>query len=102
MLGFGQNDFLNVILYSVAGIALGAGVNRLNRWLDDGIPRAYSSNKWLPVLLKLLPPALALAGVQLMSADFSLDWQTTTPGLFFVAFFFGLQTSLMEDVVRLG
>lgn len=100
-IGFGKQDPITLVLYTVVGIALGVGVNRLNKLLDRKLPKVYAS-AWAALPLKLLPVILVVVAMQLASRRFASDWQSTTPGLFFVTFFFGLQSSLMEDAARLA
>ena len=98
VLGVGQEDLLAILTYSVLGIALGVGVNKLNRFLSRQLRRVYAS-RWASIPLKLLPVGLVLVALHWQFKDFSDNWQNTIPGLFFVTFFFGLQTSLLEDVL---
>lgn len=99
IIGTAQQDFMTLLIYSVLGIALGLGVNKMNGMLSKRLPKVYSS-KWAAVPLKLLPVGLALVLVQLVMTEFAYNWQQTTPGLFFVLFYFGMQTSLMKDMGR--
>lgn len=99
--GFVASTLSVTALYSVLGIALGLGINKLNQVLDDRLLRRAYSSPWAAVPLKLLPMALVLTSVAWAFPSFEADWQGTTPGLFFVGLFFGMQTSLMEDLGRL-
>lgn len=99
--GLGRQNIATLIAYVVLGIFSGMGLNRLNEFMDARVPGAYRS-AWAAVPLKILPLALALVGAQIASASFASDWQSTTPGLAFVTFFFAMQTSLMEDIARLA
>ncbi len=101
VLGVGKEDLLAILTYSVLGITLGVGVNKLNLFLSGQLRRVYAS-KWSSIALKLLPVGLTLVLLHWQLADFSDDWQGTIPGLFFVTFYFGLQTSLMNDVLSLA
>lgn len=87
-----------ILAYSALGVAAGLATNRVNAWLDARAPALYERRP-VAAALKLLLLAAVLAGAQAASARFAADWQATTPGLFFVSLFFGLQTSLMEDLV---
>lgn len=92
---------LAIVLYAVLGVVAGALVNRFNRLLDSRLPKMYAS-PWAAAPLKLLPAVLVLAGTELPLPGFAMDWQSTTPGVFFVSMFFGMQTGLMEDLARLA
>lgn len=98
---FGSQNASTLVVYAVAGIAAGVGVNRLNKYLDAKLPGAYR-NKFAASALKMLPIVAVLLVAQMLAAPFARNWQGTTPGLFFVTFFFGLQTSLMEDLTSLA
>lgn len=98
---FGRDNGSTLLVYAAAGILVGMGANRLNKFLDASVGKPYE-NPWAGVALKLVPVAFAVLMTQLLSATFARDWQGTVPGLFFVTFFFGMQSSLMEDVSRLA
>ena len=112
-----------VLVYSVLGFGAGLATNLANTWLGATVlPSAYgntsaakstaksaaksaatsaakSAAKLVAIVLKLLLVGAVLAGVELGFTRFAAAWQATTPGLFFVTLFFGVQTSLMQDVV---
>jgi hypothetical protein len=90
-----------ILAYSALGFGAGIATNMANKRLDATFPAAYG-NKVAASVLKLLLVGTVLAWVELGFAQFAAAWQATTPGLFFVTVFFGVQTSLMEDVTSLA
>lgn len=100
-----------ILVYSVLGFGAGLATNLANAWLGAKVlPLAYgntpaaksaatSAAKLAVIVLKLLLVGAVLAGVELGFSRFAAAWQATTPGLFFVTLFFGVQTSLMQDAV---
>lgn len=100
MIGIGSQDIITLIIYSAMGLGLGLGVNKLNKVLDEKVPSVYEK-MWASIPLKLLLVAIVLVAVQFGSESFARNWQSTTPGIFFVTLFFGMQTSLMEDALSL-
>ena len=98
---FGSQNAATLVAYTLLGVAAGVGVNRLNKFLETKLPRAYK-NRYASVGLKMVPIAAVVLLAQALAAPFARNWQSTTPGLFFVTFFFGLQSSLMEDLTSLA
>lgn len=81
------------MLASFIGIAAGLLVNKVNHQAANGInPRAVR------LLVKLAAVAIGVALMEQVAPRFAQEWQATTPGLFFVAYYFGMQSSLMADV----
>lgn len=91
--------FAAVMLQSLVGLLLGILVNAFNKAAER--LSAYDRPA-AGVLLKLVPVAVAALGLGALWPALSDEWQVTIPGLFFVTMYFGTQTSLMEDVVRLA
>lgn len=90
-----------ILVYSVLGFGAGIATNLANKRLDSKLAAAYA-NRLVAIVLKLLLVGVVLASVELAFAQFAAAWQATTPGLFFVTLFFGVQTSLMEDVTAVA
>lgn len=95
-----MKGFASVMLQSLVGLVLGILVNALNKAAEARL--AVYDRPAAGVLLKLVPVAAAALGLGALFPAFSAEWQVTIPGLFFVTMYFGTQTSLMEDVVRLA
>lgn len=84
------------LLFTIPAIILGLAINRITmeikKWLNPPIV--------LLVLIQLLIAILVLYIIETyISSKFSSGWQSNTPGLFFVAIYFGLQTLLYADIV---
>lgn len=88
--------FATAMVHAALGAALGVAIERGNvapdRWSDP----------WAVTAARLAPSAAVLAVVHALAPRLGADWQATTPGLFFVAAFFGVQTRLLGDFARLA
>lgn len=98
--GVGRNSGA-ILAYSLLGFAAGYATNQVNKALDSRLPRVYGK-AWAAIALKLCVIAVFAANAEALFRQFVLQWQGTTPGLFFVSLFFGMQTSLMEDVTAVA
>lgn len=87
-----------VVLYTVVGAICGLLTNMINKTI---IKTKFPKPSPVTVLLKTLVCGFTLLTIQSYNRDFAYDWQSTTPGLFFVSVFFGLQTDLMADITAL-
>ena len=86
-----------VFVYSVLGILVGSAVDRLNGAVQRGLKMRDPLLRLAVSLVLLVAVPFALA--PLHSGDvFVHTWQTTLPGLYFAAFFFGTQSTLMANV----
>jgi hypothetical protein len=94
---YGRNDLSTSLFYGAAGIFAGFAADGLNKRLNKPLQGA---NRYIRTVAKLLVPALLLFLIHQWSPRFATDWQSTTPGLFFVSYFFGLQGDLMSDLTK--
>lgn len=96
---FGYRGPLAVVAYTAAAVGLGLGVEYANSRMG----RAACGSR--PCARMLAPKLAVIAAVflalQYALPYFALDWQNTTPGLFFVSVFFGLQASTFADAQSL-
>lgn len=97
---FGAQNVAVLALYTALGAALGLGTE----WVNRRMGRAACGDKPCArmVVPKLLVIIALFALVQLLLPEFASDWQNTTPGLFFVGVFFGMQGSLFSDAQTLS
>ena len=97
----GQTSIQAILVYSIIGTAIGLTVDNVNKKVSIAIPD-LNRNKWIRALIKLIILGVTLLSVHRMFPSFASDWQSTTPGLFFVSFVFGLQSDLMSSLSQLN
>lgn len=91
----GSQGAAALAVYAVAGLALGLAAEAFNRWVSARLCERKPCARALAP--KLVVAAAAFVALQAAFPDFALDWQNTTPGVFFVGLFFGMQASLFAD-----
>lgn len=99
--GFGRQNLATLLVYLVLGIGLGMGINGLNVVLQRKFRKAYTS-PYARVPLQLLPVVMVLVALQFVVPSFTRNMTSTLPGVFFVAFFFGTQFSVLAGLTQLG
>jgi len=88
------------ILYSIIGIGVGIGTNKLSKQVTDMLGL---KDAWTKTATQVVVISVVLALIQTyVSASFASDWNNITPGLFFVSFFFGLQGEVMSSIAQLN
>jgi len=89
------NYFLTCGSYGLIGAALGLGIDKLSVRLQ----KEYEIGKPAMLLLQLFLMVLVVYAIQeFVSERFASDWQSTTPGLFFVSFFWGIQGNFYANL----
>ncbi len=95
-------DFLTLsatsIFYATIGVVLGLIANKMAAAF---IKNDYSATGkiWITLLAQFVASAIILAAIQTwLSPSFSLRWQTTTPGIFFLVGYFSVQTHLQRTL----
>ena len=91
-------ELSEIAMHTSFGVVGGIVANRAARSVDDGTndPTALGET-----ILKLLIIAGVLMFIERQIPGVVADWQSTVPGLFFVSFFFGLQTNIISHLVAL-
>lgn len=87
-------------LYSAAGIVLGVMIEMLIRAFQSKSPTkdtAMTKMKYLGIQLAFCIVVLFVIE-RFISKKFAEAWQSVTPGLFFVTFFFSSQASLFSNI----
>lgn len=92
--------FLSMLKHVLPAIVLGAVINNVS----DKIEKRF---KWtgptLMIFVQLFLSAIVLFLIETKLSRFTSydeEWQGTTPGLFFAAVFFGVQTKLYENITK--
>lgn len=94
----GKHDVKSIFVYSMTAIVLGMIMDYVNKKLDNNLS-IFKQNRYVSVIAKILLIALVFNYIQdHISAEFASDWQSTTPGVFFVSIFFGLQSNLFSTL----
>ena len=92
-----QDSTLSLIsknwLWAIVGVLVGWLGNKINTYLDKTLPVTY-----LGLVLQLLVLSTLLGILHKAVLAFGWSWQNTTPGLFFVSVFFGVQFTTFEAV----
>lgn len=85
--------------YGFLGIMLGSVVNTVSVYAH----KHFHLNKHVSILMQLFLCAflLGVIGNLDMMKDFGMSWQSTVPGLFFVAFFFNGQYHIYDIIRRM-
>lgn len=79
---------LKCLLYGVIGLILGLTIN----FITEKTINNFRLPKMLKAFMQITLCAILLSFIQFyISKDFSEQWQSTTPGLFFVSVFFTVQ-----------
>jgi uncharacterized protein YacL len=77
------------ITFSIVGIITGLLINHLGNWIYS---RLRITNRAVKILGQIVLCSVFLAYIQTeVNRNFALEWQNVTPGIFFTAFFFGVQ-----------
>jgi hypothetical protein len=89
----------DILKHVLPAILLGVTINRIAKELEKRfklapIPMILIQLSLSAVLLYLLETQL------LRASSYDEEWQVTTPGLFFSAAFFGVQTQLQNNIMK--
>ena len=84
------------LLWTLSGILIGLSANLVNSYLVESTKLNYAS-----LLLQLLLTSAVLAIIHQSVKRFGWTWQNTTPGLFFISFYFGVQFSVFQSIQKL-
>jgi hypothetical protein len=88
---------LKGIIYALVGSALGIIIDKIFKSIQDKIRK--KENIILISLVQIIISVIILLFIEVyISKAFAIEWQGTTAGLFFVAFFFGVQTNLYTNI----
>jgi hypothetical protein len=88
-----------VAIYSIPAILLGIICEKTIAYLQ----KKYELNPVVAIILQLVFVTLILYIIEMhISLPFGSNWQSITPGLFFVSIFFGLQVSLYNNIFLLA
>ena len=89
----------DILKHVLPAILLGVTVNRIAKEIEKRF-------KLTPIPMILLQLALSAALLYLLEtkllqgSSYDEEWQITTPGLFFSAAFFGVQTHLANNIMK--
>jgi hypothetical protein len=96
----------NVFTYSYAilrhvlpGILLGVTINHICKVLQ----KRFNLTPLVMIFIQLFMSAVLLWLLEtklLLQSSYDEEWQITTPGLFFSAAFFGVQTNLSNNIMK--
>jgi len=102
---FGKRDQTNFIKLSVKILSLLIPGILLGHYLDQGINRLKQQqllpNLFWYIALQTLIMIVIFYILIMYSKNFTLEFQSTYAGLFFVAFFFGIQSNYISNVQEL-
>mgnify|MGYP001003832233 CR=1 FL=1 len=89
-------DFIVLTIINIlSGIILGAFVEKISRYVN----KKFGSK--IAIIFQLTILLLILYVIQFyMSIFFAHQWQTITPGIFFVAIYFSIQTTLFTNLTK--
>jgi hypothetical protein len=97
MIEIGKQGFVNIVIYAIMGIVLAMITNKIYSHVDK-----FELDSKIKLAIKFLIFGSVLYYVHhYISKEFASDWQSTTPGLFFVSMYFGLQPNLMNQIAQL-
>lgn len=90
------------IIWSLLGIAFGILINDINIIITDKykINNTYINNTYIQNITQIIICSLTIALIQYYNNYFGWSWQQTTPGFFFVSFFFGTQFKLLDNMSK--
>jgi len=90
--------FGRVAVQAVPGIIIGLA-------LDQAMAKLQQRYSWRPltvIIIQVIIIILLLYIIEMkISRFYASEWQNNTPGLFFVAFFFGTQANLITNIIAL-
>lgn len=82
-------------LYVLPGIVIGVLCEKITRYLQT----KYKLNPLVAIIIQLFIISVVLYLIEFyVSPEYGSNWQSITPGLFFVSVFFGLQSSLYSNI----
>lgn len=92
------NYFAVCIFDTIIGTTFGLLVDKTCTYLQT----KYEIDIKIMIAIQLLFIILVAYFIQMFVSDrFANDWQSTTPGLFFVSFFFGTQLNIYNNIQSL-
>ena len=87
-----------IVQQTLMGVIAGIAANRITRTIDGG----QNDKKTVFIAFtKLITIGIFLMVLERQFPGMAEEWQSTTPGLFFVSFFFGLQTNVINHMVAI-
>lgn len=87
---------VDCLVFAAAGLMLSGVLEKVFRVLDV----KWENDDLLMLLLQVIIAATCLYILEhTFSREFASAWQRTTTGLFFVAFFFRLQTTMVKNAL---
>ncbi len=90
--------FAKSLKYIVPACILGISVERATKYVQT----RYNLSPLISLVFQLILAILVLFVIEkYVSAQFATNWQSTSPGLFFVSIYFSLQPSLYDNISRL-
>jgi hypothetical protein len=91
--------YFKVSLYHILpAIILGAMCQRFCAYIQE----RYNLNSLAAIIFQLIVMVFILYIIEIrVSMLYGSQWQSITPGLFFVSLFFGLQTSLYNNIANI-
>ncbi len=96
----GISQYYKVTAYFVLpAIILGVVCEKMTAFFQ----RKYNLSPLVAIILQLILATFLLYMVEIhISPEYGSQWQSITPGLFFVSIFFGLQASLYTNIFNLA
>ena len=89
----------SILKHVLPAILLGVTINRISKEIE----KRFKLTPIPMVLIQLFLSAVLLYLLEtkfLRSSSYDEEWQITTPGLFFSAAFFGVQTNLSNNIMK--
>jgi len=83
----------------IKNIGLGFILGLFVRKIMDSIKNKVSNTIYIFTYITFL--IIILEGLTLCCKYTTMEWQNTTPGIFFITFFFGFQMPLFDAVIKL-
>ena len=89
------NMMMNNIIWGILGIIIGIIINNIVTLICNTFKITIIIIK---IITQLILCAFILALIQYLFNFFGWSWQNTTPGLFFISFFFGIQFDIFRNI----